>query len=214
MSGIAAPVSQATSGIVAVLTQRPFFPDALYILLLTAFLDAIDLSFGRILWFARTIRFWLYFILHYALSCLSSYLLVEKIPAWYLLGFVGTFVGVGVISNADIKVGGQSLVPVGQLFTALKAKMIEQAAEDKAAEVVRAVLIERLQRLDISRIQAAFRATCLAANIGPDKIDSMLETVRNRPEPYAKDFLIQKVIKTNQRFAEQRIADWEAGKVS
>ena len=218
---LAAALAQATTGtgatlsrIAAVLSQRPFFPDALYIFTLTALLDAIDLSFGRILWFVRTLRFWLYFILHFALSCVASYLIADKLPAWYLLGFVGTFLGVGVISNADVKVGGQSLVPVGQLFTALKAKMIEQAAEDKAAEVARALLIERLQKLEIPTLEAAFRAALLAGGISPMKIADALAKIKRRPVSYIKDFLIHNIIKTNQRFAEARIENWEAGQIS
>ena len=210
MPGVAA-LSEVTSGFVAILSQRPFFPDAPYILALTAFLDAVELSFGRILWFARTFRFWLYFVLHYALSCLASYILAYRLPTWYLLGFVGTFLGVGVISNADIKVGGQSLVPIGQLFTALKARMIEQAAEDKAAEVARAILVERLQRLGRSTLEAAFRATSLAAGTDPAKIEDDLRSISKRSDTFINDFLINKVVKINQRFAEQRIATWEAG---
>lgn len=201
------------AAVAAAFFQRPFFPDAFYILLLTAFLDALDLSFGRIFRFARTLRFWLYFTLHYGLACFASYLLSEKIPQWYLLGFVGTFLGVSILSSSEVKIGGQSLVPIAQMFTTLKAQVIEQAAQDVADEVARAILIERLQKLPIPILEAAFRTALLAADVTPDKIDGELKRAKSRAESYVRDYLIHRLVKVNQRFAEARIADWEQGKV-
>src|SRR2546425_10778165 len=87
------------------------------------------------LWFVRTLRFWLYFVLHFGLSCLVAYLLSSTVSQWFLLGPLATFLGVAVISNTDVRVAGQSLVPIAQLFLSIKAKMFEQAAEEKGNQV-------------------------------------------------------------------------------
>src|SRR5947209_11844173 len=105
------------------------------------------------LWFVRTLRFWLYFVLHFGLSCLVAYLLSSTVSQWFLLGPLATFLGVAVISNTDVKVAGQSLVPIAQLFLSIKAKMFEQAAEEKGNQVLRAELIERLQRLPVVEVE-------------------------------------------------------------
>ncbi len=72
------------------------------ILLLTLFVDVLELSFARILWFIKTLRFWLYFVLHYGLSILAAYFLHAKLTEWYILAPAATFLGVGVISNTNV----------------------------------------------------------------------------------------------------------------
>jgi hypothetical protein len=60
-------------------------PTGVFILAVSFFLDLLDLSFGRAVWFIRTLRFWLYFILHFGISCLAAYLMRSQISEWYLL---------------------------------------------------------------------------------------------------------------------------------
>ena len=181
----------------------------LLVFVLTAFLDALELSFARMLWFVRTLRFWLYFILHFGLSCLVAYLLSSRVSEWFLLGPLATFLGVAVISNTDIKVAGQSLVPISQLFLSIKAKMFEQAAEEKRNQVLRAELIERLQRLPFVKVEAVHRAGLMGA--GQDaqrKVDDALKRTRIKDEKY-KSILISQLIKVNLPYVKQNIAAWE-----
>lgn len=157
----------------AALVQPPVFPLGLWILLLTLFLDALDLSFARILWFIRTLRFWLYFALHFGLSCLAAYLIADKVPQWWLLGVLGTVLGVGILSNADVKIGGLNLIPIAQRFSELRSAITAQAAQDKAERLERALLIERLQQIDTAKLEAAFSAAALAGD-NPHKASSVL----------------------------------------
>ena len=181
----------------------------LFIFVLTAFLDALELSFARMLWFVRTLRFWLYFVLHFGLSCLVAYLLSNTVSQWFLLGPLATFLGVAVISNTDVKVAGQSLVPIAQLFLSIKAKMFEQAAEEKGNQVLRAELIERLQRLPVVEVEGVHRAGLMGA--GQDaqrKEDDALKQTGTKDEKY-KSILISQLIKANLSYVQQNIAAWE-----
>ena len=87
---------------------------------LTFFLDLLELSFKRAAWFLKTLRFWLYFILHLILAYLAAFLLHDTIPTWYLLAFISTFLAVSVISNTNVNIAGYSLVPIAELFNNLK----------------------------------------------------------------------------------------------
>lgn len=185
---------------------------ALAVFLLTFFLDLLELSFGRILWFIRTLRFWLYFILHFGLSCLAAYLLSEAVPAWYLLAPLATFLGVAVVSNTDVKVAGYSLVPIAQLFTSVKARMFEQAAEDKARAVAGAQLVERLHSLPVGRIEAGHRAALLAIGRRPERVHTKIQKARQKAggdDEYYKSILIAQLVRANRDYAEQNITAWE-----
>ena len=128
------------------------------IFVVTLFLDLLDLSFGRILWFARTLRFWLYFLLHLLLACLATFFVSDQVPEWYLRAPLGTFLGVAILSNTDVKIAGYSLLPIASLFIGIKAKMTDHASEDKAESIEKAKLVERLQKLPLDTIEEAFRA--------------------------------------------------------
>ena len=189
--------------------------DAIYaagaIFLLTLFLDALELSFGRILWFMKTLRFWLYFVFHLILSFLAAYFIRNQIPQWYLLALAATLLGVAVISNTNIKIAGYSLVPVADLFTSIKAKMFEQAADDKADQVSKAKLIERLLKLPTAKVEAAFRAGLLGA--GKTNVDAQLDKARTASggdDNRYKSGLVSRLVEVNRKYAEEKIGDWES----
>jgi len=191
------------------------WPTAVTISAITLFLDVLELSFGRILWFIRTLRFWLYFALHLGLSCFAAYLLRTKIPEWYLLSPIAAFLGVAVISNTDVKIAGYSLLPIATLFITIKAKMFEQAAEDKAAEVARATLIERLNNLPTAKIANGFRAGLLGASYSAEKVqkkERRASELAAGDEAYFKRILIVTLVKVNRVYAEANIVAWEQDK--
>jgi hypothetical protein len=185
---------------------------AILILALSLFLDLLDLSFGRITWFIKTARFWLYFILHFGLSCGAAYLIRTAVPVWYLQALAGTFLGVAVISNTDIKIAGYSLLPVAQLFLSVRAKMFEQAAEDKATEVAKAQLVERLQNVPLAKIKAAHSAALIAAGHSAQSVVASVDRALRRcggNEQCVKNALIVDLLRTNYDFARQNIQAWE-----
>ena len=175
----------------------------------TLFLDLLELAFGRILWFLRTLRFWLYFILHFGLSVLAAYLLSEKVVEWYLLAPLATFIGVAVVSNTNVKIAGYSLLPIADLFVSIKAKMYEQAAEDKAAEVIPAEIVERLQRLAIERIEVVHRAGLSGANWSEDRIDAEVAVAHTRQN--YKSALISQLVKVNLPCVQKSVDAWKKG---
>ena len=191
-------------------------PTAVCVFALTLFLDALELSFDRILWFMRTLRFWLYFALHLILSGAAAYLLYRKIPDWYLLAPVASFLAVSVISNTDVKVAGIPLIPVAQLFVSIKKKMYDQAAEEalgrKTSQLLKAQLIERLQRLPLDKIKAAHQAALVGAG---QKVDSVVrkqeqaEKKAQRDQNKYKLFLIEHLMDTNLEYVQKNIAEWE-----
>jgi hypothetical protein len=184
----------------------------LAIFLLTFFLDLLELSYARILWFVRTLRFWLYFLLHFGLSSLAAYLLYGNISQWYLLAPVSTFLGVAVISNINIKIAGYSLVPISDLFVSIKGRMFEQAAEDKAREAAKAHLVERLQRLSVKKVEDACRAGLLGARQKPEKVKERMAAARKKAagdDTFYKSILISELIKAAYDFAEKHVKDWE-----
>jgi len=179
---------------------------------LSFFLDLLELSFGRILWFIRTLRFWLYFILHFGLSCMAAYLIRTAVPTWYLQAVVGTFLGVAVISNTDVKIAGYSLLPIAQLFLSIKAKMFEQAAEDKALEVAKAQLVERLQKVSLDKIKTAHSAVLIAARYNAQAVETSLNRATRRcngNEPCIKNALIVELLRINYEYARKNIEAWE-----
>jgi len=190
------------------------WPTAVTIFAITLFLDVLELSFGRILWFIRTLRFWLYFALHLGLSCFAAYLLRTKITEWYLLAPIAAFLGVAVISNTDVKIAGYSLLPIATLFVTIKAKMFEQAAEDKTAEVTRATLIERLNNLPTARIVSGFRAGLLGSGYSAESVQKKERRAFRRAEgddAYFKSILIATLVKVNRVYVEANIGAWEQG---
>lgn len=178
------------------------------VFLLTIFLDLLDLSFGRILWFIKTLRFWLYFILHFGISCLVAHLLHNQIKDWYLLAPAATLLGVAVISNTNIKIAGLSLVPVADLFLDIKAKMAQQAAEDKATELVKAQLIDDLRTLPVPQLEQMATTAMTAKGYKPGKIQKLVERARNTArgeEQYVKIALIGLLIKANLGYAQEEM---------
>jgi len=190
----------------------PLVWTALSILLLTLFLDLLELSFGRIFWFVCTLRFWLYFGLHFGLSCIAAYLIRGAVSDWYMQAFVGTFLGVAVISNTDLKIGGYSLLPAAQLFLSIKAKMFDQAAEDKANAVAKAQLVERLQKLTVTTIESAHSAALIAAGYDALRIKSGVDRARSScggDDQCLKRMLIAKLVRVNYDYARQNVEIWE-----
>jgi len=188
------------------------FATGVSIFLLTLFLDLLEMSFGRILWFMKTLRFWLYFILHFGISCLSAYLIHSKLTDWYLLAFVSTFLGVAIISNTNVKIAGISIVPVADLFVSIKTKMTAQAAEDKATVLMKAQLVGRLRRLSLAKLEEACYAALIAAGWQAERVQRKLEyieeTGKNKPD-YQKNLLVDLLLAVNMDFVEQSIDKWE-----
>lgn|GEM_PF-4063356 len=193
--------------------MKNIFPTSCAVVGLTFFFDLLEMSFGQILWFMRTLRFWLYFGSHLILSGLAALLLYKQVETWYLLALLATALGVGIISNTNIKIAGFSLLPIADQFVSVKAKMFEQAAEERKAEVAKAQLAERLQRLPIMRIEEAFRAGMLAAwNNNADRVKASMDAARQKganDDAYYKSLLLSQLIKSSRPFVEQRISEWE-----
>ena len=192
--------------------MSPVVPAGITIVLLTLFFDLLDMSFGRILWFIRTLRFWLYFILHIGISCLAGFLLHAKLPDWYLLGPAATILGVAVISNTNMKIAGFSLMPLADVFVSIKAKMTEQAAQDKATVLRKAELIQRLLKLGVKTLEDACTAVLIAGGKPADWVHSKLETAKadsERNDEYFKKLLIEMLLKANLEFVEANIKSWE-----
>src|SRR5258708_832596 len=184
----------------------------LFIFALTFFLDLLDMSFGRVVWFMKTLRFWLYFLLHFGVSCLAGYLIHSKLPEWYLLGPAATFLGVAVISNTNIKIAGFPLIPIADMFLSVKAKVLEQAAQDKANEVIKAQLVQRLRRLPVKKLEQEVVAVLIAAKYKENQIQESLNTARKLAkgsDDYATIALVRILLKTNQGYVEQNITIWE-----
>jgi hypothetical protein len=184
-----------------------------FIFALTLFLDLLELSFGRILWFIRTLRFWLYFILHFGISSFAAYLIHSKLPEWYLLAPAATFLGVAIISNMNVKLAGNSLVPVADFFVSIKSKMIEQAAQDKATNIRRAQLVERLRKLGPVKLEEACSAALMAARWTPERVQAKVMKARKAREQggttYQNNVLIDVLLDANLDLVEQSIDKWE-----
>lgn len=185
----------------------------LAIFLLTLFLDVLDLSFERILWFVKTLRFWLYFTLHFLISCLAAYLIRSKIPEWYLQAPVATLLGVAVVSNMNIKLAGVSLVPLADLFVSIKTKMVEQAGQDKALKLRSAGLIERLRKLDSNKLEDKCNSALLAVGKSANYIRTQIDNARTCSkgnDNHLKNTLIEMLVKSNLAFIEENIKTWES----
>jgi hypothetical protein len=187
-------------------------PTGAAIFALTIFLDLLEMSFGRILWFMRTLRFWLYFVLHFGISCLAAYLIHSKVTDWYLLALVSTFLGVAIISNTNVKVAGIPLVPIADLFVSIKAKMIDQAGQDKATVLRKAQLVERLQKLGTTKLEAKCSTALIAVGWTPDRIRKRIEKAKGsgkQTATYQENSLIGLLLDTNLDLVEQSIDKWE-----
>jgi hypothetical protein len=167
------------------------------------FLDALELSFAQILWVFKTLRFWLYFVLHLGLCALTAFLLRDKVPSWFLLAPLSAFLAMAVVSNTDIKLAGQSLLPIATLFSDIKSKMFEQAAKNKADMLERAELIERLLRIDISVIREKHTAGLMAAGRSAEHVQAAADKAqRNAKSTQAEKLvLIEQLLKANFDYA-------------
>jgi hypothetical protein len=183
-------------------------PTGVSIFGLSLFLDLLDLSFGRVVWVLRTLRFWLYFILHFGISCLAAYLIHTKVTDWFLLAPAATFLGVSIISNTNIKIAGQSLVPIADAFQTIRAKMLEQAANEKLDQAARATLASRLRKLTVPRLEQIYR-DIMVGNVALG--EAHLNKARNKNEESHKASLIGYVLKANVPYVEQHIEEWDSG---
>jgi hypothetical protein len=192
--------------------MSPVLPVGIAIIVLTLFLDLLEMSYQRILWFMKTLRFWLYFTLHVGLSCLAAYFLRSKISEWYLLAAAATFLGAAVISNTNIQLAGFSLLPIADLFVSIKTKMIDQAGQDKGTVLRKAYLIQRLRKLDANKLGEASSSALLAAGQPASKVQAKLAKARavgGGNQEYLKNILIDMLLKANLTFAEENIDKWE-----
>jgi len=186
----------------------------LLLVFLTAFLDLLEIAFGQILWFVRTLRFWLYFGLHVLVSILAAVLLFwGGVKEWYWVGLLGPLLGVGVISNSNVKFAGTSLLPVAELFTKIKKDMYDQAAQEKADELTRANLIGRLQKLPVGMVEAHYETICLAAGHDGNRIADAIDAARRKAgqkENRTRTILISRMMRVNWKSVETHLATWEA----
>jgi len=186
------------------------FKVAFATLFLTFFLDLLDLAFARIASFVFTLRFLLYFILHLIISALACLLLHSAISDWYLLALIGTFLGVGVLSNSDVKIGGMNLVPMATLFSEIKAKMVAQAAEDKAKELLTklevAQLSVKLDALTVEKLRGYASAALLGAKWKNEKIQTALRKATDSGNE--KLALAELMLRNNLDFVKNNIDGW------
>jgi hypothetical protein len=192
--------------------MSPVLPVGIAIIVLTLFLDLLEMSYQRILWFMKTLRFWLYFTLHVGLSCLAAYFLRSKISEWYLLAPAATFLGAAVISNTNIQLAGFSLLPIADLFVSIKTKMIDQAGQDKGTVLRKAYLIQRLRKLDANKLGEASSSALLAGGQPASKVEAKLAKARSvggGNQEYLKNILIDMLLNANLTFAEENIDKWE-----
>lgn len=191
--------------------MSPVLSTGLFILGLSLFLDLLELSFSRVLWFIRTLRFWLYYGLHVGISCLAAYMLHAKLADWYLLAPVATLLGVSVISNTNVKIAGTSLVPVADLFQSIRAKMFEQAASEKLEQATRALLASRLRRLPLTDLEQIYRDIMAASgkvSVGEELLERERTKARGNQE-INKATLIGQILRANVQYVEQRIDSWD-----
>jgi hypothetical protein len=174
---------------------------------LTLFLDLLDLSFARAVFFMRTLRFWLYFLLHFGISALAAYLLRSQLPEWYLLAPAAAFLGVGVLSNTNVKLAGYSLVPIADLFVGIRAKMFDQASEEKLAQVTRAEEFERMYTLPVERVEVAHRAGLAGAGWSETNIQNSVIQARGSGD--YKSALITQVVRVNLPYVLSKLKAWE-----
>jgi hypothetical protein len=180
----------------------------------TFFLDLLELSFARIAGFIRTLRFWLYFVLHLIISALACFLLHPAISSWYMLSLAGTFLGVGVLSNSDVKIGGANLAPIGTLFKEIKAKMVEQAAEDKANKLLKmqedAELAGRLRKLTRSDLEGYAGDALTGAGWKSHRVNQALKKAAQEGDPQRS--LAELMLRRNRSFVVKNIDQWESSK--
>ena len=184
----------------------------LAILILTFLQDLTDLSFRQAAFFLRTLRFWLYFVLHCILSGLGAYLLNSQIDKWYILALVSTVLGVGVIANSDIRIAGQSLLPIAEWFSWLRAQVLEQAADEKAAQIIRAEYAHRLQRLNVDKLEVIHSAALLGARRDEAAINRRRERALKRAGDKGtryKLILIDQLMRVNEAYVAKNIERWE-----
>lgn len=182
----------------------------LSIVLLTFLSDVTELAFSNLIFFIRTLRFWLYFLAHSGLSFLAAYILhrTHTINQWYLLAVAATFLGAGLVARTNVEIAGLSLAPIGKIFAALKAKMLEQAAEVKFERIYLGRLVEKLQQgFTVKVIESLHRAGLMAVPVKVEQIQEMQNEARSRSsddESY-KSLLIEQLIKKNRGYAEDCI---------
>lgn len=183
------------------------------IALATLFLDLLELAFARILGFIITLRFALYFILHCIVSAAACFALHTVISPWYTLALVGTFLGVGVLSNSDVKVAGQDLVPLATLFKEFKAKMIEQAGEDKGKKLEdkqeRAALTSRLRGLPLLQLRGSCGDALQGAKWKNKRIQAVLAKVKGTEDEARA--LAELMLEHNLEYVKAQIGAWEKG---
>ena len=190
--------------------EWPIVWTALCILVLTFLSDVTELAFANLEFFIRTLRFWLYFLAHFAFSCLAAIvlhlkLLPNKMDHWYVAAPVSVFMGVGLFARTNIEIAGMKIAPIGKGFTALKEKMLEQAAEEKADRLYRGKLIGQLEEQSVEVIESRHKIGLMAAKVSVEQVEVMREKARSksRDEKAYKSMLVEQVLNKNRAYVEE-----------
>jgi hypothetical protein len=118
---------------------------------------------------------------------------------------------VGVIANTNVKIGGQSLVPIADLFQRIRANMLEQAANEKGDQAYRANLASRLRKLNLPKLEEIYRNIMAAAGKikqGEAVLDNARAGARGNVD-FNKADLIGHILKGNVPYVEQHIDEWD-----
>lgn len=178
----------------------------LSILLLTFFLDATELAYSNLLFFCRTLRFWLFFLAHFGLSIAVAFAIHRKSAQmpWYELAPMAAFLGVGLFAKTNIEIAGRSLAPIGKMFAGLKAKMLEQAGQAKADELYLARLIQQMTGIALEEIEVAHLAGLMAAGLSAVEAQERQKQAKSA-SPDLRNYqlvLIGQFIQYNRAYAE------------
>jgi hypothetical protein len=122
-------------------------------------------------------NFWLYTAYHAGLGTLAVWVLSGKIEVVWLLGIIASVSAETILSNADIKFGNESLLPIVQQFQRLRAKIDEELTRRQESRLMR--LIHKLAEKDALVIEQIW-TTYFVVKIGLEKAKARLVDLKQQ----------------------------------
>jgi hypothetical protein len=146
---------------------------------------------------------------HMLLGLLATWVLTGSVTLDFLAGLVAAISTETILANADIKFGAQSLLPLGEQFSRLRAKINEELAQREEGETT--VLHGRLAKCKLGILHDELTMILVRKNgaAACKKQIEDLKAVAGADETLLKSALASELLLFNREYIRQKIRAWE-----
>jgi hypothetical protein len=159
--------------------------------------------------FLLVLGFLFYTGYHMLLGLLATWIVTGSITQDFLAGLVAAISTETILANADIKFGNQSLLPLGEQFSRLRAKINEELGQKEEAETT--VLHARLSKVKLQILKDELTAILVFKN-GAEACKVQIDgfkVVAGDDDALLKSAFASEMLLLKGEYVRQHIRTWE-----